>query len=138
VNEKGEVYQTRARLTLIGETERQELANSVMLSRSRFLATADRSLRFYREYFAPASELEVTKDRWRWRVLYQETDFAINLDQLTQPDAPGYFLEIKARTWSRSDAERKAELVTELLVLLGVDAKTAVRQEYAEIALDST
>jgi 5-methylthioadenosine/S-adenosylhomocysteine deaminase len=138
VNEKGEVYQTRARLTLIGETERQELANSVMLSRSRFLATADRSLRFYREYFAPASELEVTKDRWRWRVLYQETDFAINLDQLTQPDAPGYFLEIKARTWSRSDAERKAEMVTELLVLLGVDAKTAVRQEYAEIALDST
>jgi hypothetical protein len=29
-------------------------------------------------------------------------------------------------------------MVTELLVLLGVDAKTAVRQEYAEIALDST
>ena len=45
-----------------------------MLSRARYLAAADRTLRFYREYFAPETEVEVNKDRMRWRVIYQETD----------------------------------------------------------------
>ncbi|MCB9421658.1 MAG: amidohydrolase, partial [Ardenticatenaceae bacterium] len=102
VNEKGEVYQSRSRLTLIGEEERQAFPNAVMLSRSRFLAEADRTLRFYREYFAPKVEVEVNKDRRRWRVLYQGTDFAINLDKLTLPAMEGYYLEIKSRTWSRT------------------------------------
>jgi 5-methylthioadenosine/S-adenosylhomocysteine deaminase len=61
MDEKDNVYQTRTRLTLIGEGERQEFPNAVMLSRSRFLADADRSLRFYREYFAPESEIEVVQ-----------------------------------------------------------------------------
>jgi 5-methylthioadenosine/S-adenosylhomocysteine deaminase len=130
----GEVIQVRNRLTLIGEAERQEFANAVMLSRSRFLAAADRSLRFYREYFAPARELRVNKDRRRWHILYQATDFAINLDRLVEPELPGCFLEIKARTWSRSDAERKALLITELLALFGVELGAAERREYAEIA----
>jgi 5-methylthioadenosine/S-adenosylhomocysteine deaminase len=135
INEKDEVFHARSRLTLIGDDDRQAFANTVMLSRSRFLANADRSLRFYREYFAPAQELEVVKDRLRWRVVYKDTDFAINLDKLTQPDLPGYYLEVKARTWSRSDAERKANLIQELLHLFGIDPETALRQEYAEIAL---
>ena len=47
--------QVRTRLTLIGEGDREEF-NAVMLTRSRWLAAADRSLRFYQEYFAqPAS-----------------------------------------------------------------------------------
>jgi 5-methylthioadenosine/S-adenosylhomocysteine deaminase len=135
INEKDEVFHARSRLTLIGDDDRQAFANTVMLSRSRFLANADRSLRFYREYFAPAQELEVVKVRLRWRVVYKDTDFAINLDKLTQPDLPGYYLEVKARTWSRSDAERKANLIQELLHLFGIDPETALRQEYAEIAL---
>jgi 5-methylthioadenosine/S-adenosylhomocysteine deaminase len=135
INDKGEVFHARSRLTLIGEGDRQAFANAVMLSRSRFLANADRSLRFYKEYFDPASELEVVKDRLRWRVVYKDTDFAINLDKLSEPDLPGYYLEVKARTWSRSDAERKAALIRELLQLFGVDPETALRQEYAEIAL---
>ena len=134
VDEKGAVYQTRTRLTLIGEGERQEFPNAVMLSRSRFLADADRSLRFYREYFAPESEIEVCKDRLRWHIIYKETDFAINFDKLIEPEIPGYFLEIKSRTWSRSDAERKAGLMAEILSLVGVNLETAERQEYAEIA----
>jgi 5-methylthioadenosine/S-adenosylhomocysteine deaminase len=133
VNEKGEAYQERTRLTLIGEAERQEFAHAIMLSRSRYLADADRSLRFYREYFAPARQVEVHKGRWRWRVIYQDTEFAINLDQLTRPELPGYYLEIKARTWSRQDAEKKAALVIVLLQKLGLDVETAERREYFDL-----
>ncbi|RMG96259.1 MAG: amidohydrolase [Chloroflexi bacterium] len=135
VNEKGEVYQTRTRLTLIGESSLHEFPNAVMLSRSRYLAPADRPLRFYREYFAPEKEVTVAKERRRWRVIYQETDFALNLDKILEPALPGFYLEIKSRTWSRHDAERKARLITELLQLLGLDPATAERNEYPEIAL---
>ncbi len=137
VNDAGEVFQARARLTLIGEEDRLAFPNAVMLSRSRFLAEADRTLRFYREYFAPKVEVEVNKDRRRWRALYRDTDFAINLDKLTLPETDGYFLEIKSRTWSRTDAERKANLMTELLALLGADPTTAERKEYPVLALDN-
>ena len=137
IDDAGEVTQVRARLTLIGEGEREEFTNAVMLSRSRFLATADRSLRFYQEYFAPARELRVHKDRVRWHILYKATDFAINLDRVLEPALPGYFLEIKARTWSRTDAERKAGLIAELLGQFGLDLNQAERREYAEIALSA-
>lgn len=135
IDDAGDMYQTRSRLTLTSQAERQEFPNAVMLSRTRYMAEADRSLRFYREYFAPAQELEVSKDRLRWHILYQDTDFAVNLDQLLNPKLPGYFLEIKSRTWSRTDAERKAGLITEMLQQIGVDPNTAERQEYAEIAM---
>jgi 5-methylthioadenosine/S-adenosylhomocysteine deaminase len=137
INEQEEVTQVRARLTLIGKGDREEFPNAVMLSRSRFLAAADRSLRFYREYFAPARELRVHKDRLRWHILYKATDFAINLDQVLEPELPGYFLEIKSRTWSRSDAERKAGLIAELLAQCGLDLGQAERREYAEIAISA-
>jgi 5-methylthioadenosine/S-adenosylhomocysteine deaminase len=137
INDAGEVTQVRARLTLIGEGQREEFPNAVMLSRSRFLAQADRSLRFYQEYFAPARELQVNKDRRRWHILYKATDFAINLDCVLEPAVPGYFLEIKSRTWSRSDAERKAVLIAELLALFGLDLDQAERREYTEIALSA-
>ncbi|MFQ5435612.1 MAG: amidohydrolase family protein [Anaerolineae bacterium] len=135
INEKGEVYQERSRLTLIGEEQRLAFPNAVMLSRSRYLADAGRSRRFYQEYFAPATEVEVNKERRRWRILYEGTDFAVNLDKVTLPDLPGYFLEIKSRTWSRSDAERKADLITELLAHFGVSPAAAERKEYPELAL---
>ena len=138
VGNEGEVYQTRTRLTLIGEGKRQEFPNAVMLSRSRYLATADRSLRFYREYFAPSTELSVNKERLRWRILYQDTDFAINLDKVTNPALPGYYLEVKSRTWSRNDAQRKADLITELLKLFGVEPEAAESREYTEIVMEAT
>lgn len=134
INEQGEAYQVRSRLTLIGEEQRVQFPNAVMLSRSRFLAAADRSLRFYREYFAPESEVTLVKDRLRWHILYQGTDFAINLDQVLSPKMPGYYLEIKSRTWSRTDAERKARLSMELLELFGLDPETAEPQDYPELA----
>jgi 5-methylthioadenosine/S-adenosylhomocysteine deaminase len=136
VNEDGNVYQARSRLTLLGEAHEREFPNAVMLSRSRYLAPAEQSLRFYREYFAPLVEVDVNKERRRWRILYRETDFAVNIDRVSKPEMPGCFLEIKSRTWSRSDAERKAGLITELLALFNVDPAAAEPKAYAELALD--
>ena len=133
LNEKGETYQARSRLTLIGEMQREALPNAAMLSRSRYLAPATQSLRFYREYFAPDNEVVVQKLRRRWRILYENTDLAVNLDKVLEPEEAGYFLEIKSRTWSRADARRKAELIGELLALLGVDMSQAERREYVDI-----
>jgi len=135
VDKDGKIYQTRSRLTLLGEAYEQEYPNAVMLSRSRWLAPAQQSLRFYREYFAPKAEVEVHKDRRRWRILYQRTDFAVNIDKVTRPELPGLYLEIKSRTWSRSDAERKAALISELLLLFGVDLETVEAKEYHELTL---
>ncbi|MGH2536287.1 MAG: amidohydrolase family protein [Candidatus Promineifilaceae bacterium] len=136
VDEAGKVSQARSRLTLLGQARDQEFPNAVMLSRSRYLAPAEQSLRFYREYFAPQQEVEVHKDRRRWHIIYRGTDFALNLDKVLKPAMPGYFLEIKSRTWSRSDAERKASLIAELLALLGVDPAAAEPREYVELAAD--
>ncbi len=136
VDDDGKVYQARARLTLLGEAHEQEYPNAVMLSRSRYLAPAEQSLRFYREYFAPVEEVSVNKDRRRWRIVYKETDFAVNLDRVIEPDISTRFMEIKSRTWSRSDAERKAALITELLNLFGVDQTSAESKEYPELAVE--
>jgi 5-methylthioadenosine/S-adenosylhomocysteine deaminase len=136
VSPEGEVTQVRARLTLIGEEDRGEFDHAIMLSRSRFLADANNSLRFYEEYFQPSSTIAVNKDRLRWRIVYEGTDFAVNLDRVTKPDLPGYFLEIKSRTWSRKDAERKVVLILQLLELFGITPEAAERREYARIVAD--
>ncbi|MBN1814080.1 MAG: amidohydrolase, partial [Anaerolineae bacterium] len=137
VGEGGEVQDAVYRLTLTTETKEREYDNSVLLSRSRFDAPATRSLRFYREYFKPVEEVMVHKERRRCHLRYGGTDFAINLDRLMQPELPGVFLEIKSRTWSQQDAERKAELIAELLELFGVQEQELVKQEYLELALEA-
>ncbi|NLF10325.1 MAG: amidohydrolase, partial [Anaerolineaceae bacterium] len=91
---------------------------------------ADRSLRFYREYFQPQDEKRVDKLRRRWRIKYQGVDFALNLDRLTQPASDDLYLEIKARTWSKQDAVQKAGMISALLDVLGVDKTGLVRDEY--------
>jgi 5-methylthioadenosine/S-adenosylhomocysteine deaminase len=123
----------RTRLTLIGPTREDELLPDVLLSRSRFLAPGVHSLRFYREYFKPASEVDVDKERLRWRVLFQGTEFYVNLDRIKRPDL-GLFLEVKSRTWSRRDAEHKARVARELLHALGVSSDEMVTRDYAELA----
>ncbi len=134
IGPKGEVYDARSRLTLLGRGNLEEYPNAVMLSRSRYLAPAEQSLRFYREYFDPQREVEVHKERRRWRILYKDTDFALNLDKMSRPALSPLFLEIKSRTWSRRDAERKAELISELLQLLGIEPDEVQRQDYAALA----
>ncbi len=133
IGPEGEVSNVRYRLTLIGPAREGRFESNVLLSRSRFLAPATHSLRFYREYFKPAREVFVQKDRRRWRVLFRGTEFYINLDKIEQPDL-GYFIEVKSRTWSRRDAEHKAELAHELLRCLGTSPADAVTEDYVEIA----
>ena len=137
LDEDDQVHDALYRLTLISETKEREYARLVLLSRSRFDAPATRSPRFYREYFKPAAEVAIHKERRRYRVRYGGTDFAINLDQPLKPELPGMFLEIKSRTWSRQDAERKAELIGDLLDLLQLEQPELVKQEYVELALEA-
>ena len=129
---RDEVVESRYGLTLTGPSKEREFTNSVLLSRSRFTARADRSLRFYREYFRPLSELQVFKHRRRYHILHRGVDLVINLDRITQPDTAQSFLEIKSRTWSSRDAERKAGLIGELLLSLGLDEMQLMRDEYVE------
>lgn len=119
---------SRFRLTLIGAASEREFPRSVILSRSRFTANADQSLRFYREYLNPAEEVEVIKIRRRNRFVYKNTEFAINIDRAVTPAQPGYFVEIKSRTWSQRDAEHKARLIAELLDLMQVQDDKLVKE----------
>ena len=132
INARGEVENVRSRLTLLGQKREGEIGHDVLLSRSRFLAPALHTSRFYREYFTPKLEVSVEKDRLRWHIRYKNTEFFINLDEVKKP-LMGHFLEIKSRTWSRKDAELKAELASELLSLLGVGNAEAVTQDLIEI-----
>ncbi|HSG43271.1 MAG TPA: amidohydrolase family protein [Anaerolineales bacterium] len=132
IDEKNNVTNARSRLTLLGVLREGEFGHDVLLSRSRFLAPAANSLRFYREYFKPKSEIAIEKDRLRWFIRYKDTEFYINLDNVTTPDL-GYFVEVKSRTWSRKDAENKAKLVSELLELLGTAEGEVVTKDYIEV-----
>jgi 5-methylthioadenosine/S-adenosylhomocysteine deaminase len=131
----GGLIDARNRITLIGTASEREFPGAVMLSRSRYISPADKSRRFYEEYFQPVAKRQVEKVRDRWRILYKNTDFAVNVDRLILPAAPGRFLEIKSRTWSIRDAERKAALIVELMELFGA-AKTAetIRDGYVDWA----
>ncbi len=129
INEKGESVNVRSRLTLIGPRREDHLEHDVLLSRSRFLAPAVHTLRFYREYFVPQDELVIEKDRMRWHIRYKDTELFVNLDEMLKP-AIGHFLEIKSRTWSRKDAELKAQLANELIHLLGAGRGEIVTQDY--------
>src|SRR5437870_7868334 len=103
LDKDGKVSGARARLTLTGRT-REEAFGAVLLFRSRYLAPAAHSARFYREYFRPAAEHVVEKDRRRWLLVYRGVEFYLHLDRLMRPATGGYFVEIKSRTWSRRDA----------------------------------
>jgi 5-methylthioadenosine/S-adenosylhomocysteine deaminase len=135
VNEKGDVVSTRSRLTLLGHKREGEIGHDVLLSRSRFLAPATQSLRFYREYFKPKQEISVEKNRLRWHIKYKNTEFFVNVDEVKEP-AMGHFLEIKSRTWSRNDAELKAKLADELLDLLGVANAEVETQDLIEVLIE--
>ena len=124
----------RTRLTYTIPEKAREFDEAVLLSHSRFIAPADRPLRFYREYFQALKECEVHKDRMRWHVLYKGVLFYVNLDQMILPEAPEQYIEIKSRTWSLRDAEYKAGLTSEILNdVLGIPAEARVRMEYVDL-----
>jgi 5-methylthioadenosine/S-adenosylhomocysteine deaminase len=135
IDDKGQITGVRGRLTLIGPSREGDFAHDVLLSRIRYFAPATNSLRFYREYFRPANETAIDKDRLRWLVRYKNEEFYINLDRVDNPDL-GYYLEIKSRTWSRRDAEEKAHYSSELILLLGGLLENTITQDYVEIAAE--
>ena len=132
LDESGAVTSTRSRLTLLGQKREGKFEHDVLLSRSRFFAPATQSLRFYREYFRPAGETTITKDRERWLINFRDTEFFINLDKMLEP-AIGRFVEVKSRTWSRRDADLKAALTSELLDVLGLGKSETVGRDYIEV-----
>jgi 5-methylthioadenosine/S-adenosylhomocysteine deaminase len=134
IDDKGKVSNVRARLTLIGQKREGGFDEDVLLSRSRYLAPAGQTLRFYREYFKPSEENVIEKDRLRWHVRFNGEEFYINLDTVERPDL-GQFIEIKSRTWSRKDAERKAQLAAELLVYLGAANGEHITSDYIGLTL---
>jgi 5-methylthioadenosine/S-adenosylhomocysteine deaminase len=126
------VVSGRARLTLTGPW-REAAFGTVLLARSRFLAPAAHSPRFYREYFKPAREREVEKDRRRWLVAFHGVQFYVHVDRLAKPHAGEQFLELKSRTWSRRDAQDKAEVISELLRLLKTNPAEAIENDYVDL-----
>jgi 5-methylthioadenosine/S-adenosylhomocysteine deaminase len=132
VGEQGEFTQVRSRLTHIGISREYHFKQKAILSRSRFLAPATQSLRFYREYFMPSSEFEIEKDRLRFQIEFQNTEFFVNIDTIEKPDL-GYYLEIKSRTWSRKDAETKSQLIPSLLAILGASIEHIITDDYIEM-----
>jgi 5-methylthioadenosine/S-adenosylhomocysteine deaminase len=133
IDEKGNIMSARSRLTMIGQ-KRDDYRDDtdVLLSRSRYIAAANNSLRFYREYFKPDSILEVEKDRQRFHVNYKGIKFFVNVDAMIQPEI-GKFIEVKSKTWSRMDAEQKTKLATELLEFLGLDQSKAINDDYHKL-----
>ena len=132
LDDQNQVVHARARLTLTGPS-RVGAFGPVLLFRSRFFAPATHSPRFYREYFKPAREKEVEKDRRRWLVAYRGVQFYVHLDRLLNPAADGYFLEVKSRTWSRRDAQDRAAVITQLLERLGAQPDDAVEADYVDL-----
>jgi 5-methylthioadenosine/S-adenosylhomocysteine deaminase len=132
LDEAGNVTRERSRLTLTGRT-REDRFGAVLLSRSRYLAPAAHSQRFYREYFRPAAEQVVEKERRRWLVAYRGVEFYVHLDKLLNPPSPGYFVEVKSRTWSRRDARDKASVISELLALFGASPDDTISDGYVDL-----
>lgn len=133
IGTKGEVQSVRARLTLTETDKERNFHSTILLSRSRFIADATQPLRFYREYFRPQSERELEKDRLRWHIHFRGVLFYLNLDRVINPTLPGQYLEIKSRTWSASDAEYKADLIHEMLGILGIHPQAMITEGYLEM-----
>lgn len=131
---EGDIKNVRMRLTLTSGERHQILDDAVLLSHSRFIAPASHPLRFYQEYFQAPREYQLHKERRRWHLLYQGVLFYVNVDRLMQPAMPDLYIEIKSRTWSRTDAEIKAHAIKAMMDLLGLGAEDLVREEYLEMA----
>jgi 5-methylthioadenosine/S-adenosylhomocysteine deaminase len=132
LDEHGAVTSARARLTHMGPS-REAAFGSVLLFRTRFFAPATHSPRFYREYFRPAREKQIEKDRRRWLVAFRGAQFYVHLDRLIDPPTEGYFVEVKSRTWSRHDAQDKAAIIAALLARLGARPEQAIEEDYVQL-----
>ncbi len=134
LDDKGGIKTVRSRLTMIGDAREDfKTDTNVLLSRSRYIAPASNSLRFYKEYFKPDSILEVQKDRQRFHIMFKGIKFFVNVDTMISPDL-GKFVEIKSKTWSLIDAEQKTKLASALLDFMGLTGAKAINDDYHKLA----
>ncbi|MEO1287905.1 MAG: amidohydrolase [Chloroflexota bacterium] len=134
IDADGNVESVRMRLTYTTAEKEQILKDAAVLSHSRFIAPASHPLRFYEEYFGTSDTRQLHKDRRRWRVLYKGTLFFVNIDKLIKPVSDTMYVEIKARTWSQTDAENKADFIREMMDILGIQLEETLHFEYLELA----
>lgn len=132
INEDGSTQEIFYRITILGSPVERLSDNTILLTRSRYSVPADKSRRFYREYFKADQEIQVEKHRKRYHITYKKTRFAVNLDRLLNGRGETY-LEIKSRTWSAKDAHQKAVLIKEMLALLGAESKSPIFEEYLHL-----
>jgi 5-methylthioadenosine/S-adenosylhomocysteine deaminase len=130
----GNVQSVRMRLTYTTAEKEQVFHDTVVLSHSRFIAPASHPLRFYQEYFQAKEQRELQKERRRWRITYKGIVFFVNVDRVTQPALPDMYIEIKTRTWSKSDAENKAQSIQEMMDILQITSANVVRTEYLDMS----
>jgi 5-methylthioadenosine/S-adenosylhomocysteine deaminase len=133
IDAKGEVDNVRMRLTYTSPEKERVLNDVVLLSHSRFIAPATNPLRFYREYFQATNERTTEKQRRRWRILYKGVLFYVNVDRILKPELPTLFVELKARTWSLSDAQVKANYIQEMMDILDLKRDDTITQDYLEM-----
>lgn len=133
ITAKGDVAEVRSRLTYTMPTKEREFHGSVLLSHSRFIAPADRPLRFYQEYFQASRTATLQKERQRWHIHYQGVLYYVNVDQVIYDGRKEMFVEIKSRTWSLVDAEHKADGIRRMLEILGIGEGQIVREHYLDI-----
>ncbi|MDQ7037398.1 MAG: hypothetical protein Q9P01_21925 [Anaerolineae bacterium] len=70
-------------------------------------------------------------------MLYKGVLFFINIDRVIKPELSDMYIEIKTRTWSKTDAENKANFVHEMMDILEIDVSKVERKDYLEMALQS-
>jgi 5-methylthioadenosine/S-adenosylhomocysteine deaminase len=122
---------TVSELVLLGPAQEFNLGKASLLTQLRFAMPLLHPPNFYREYFNPAREQEIEKERSRWRVSFEGVELEINLDRLLKPEL-GYFIEVKRTTWNRQVAEEAAPLIGKLLHLLEVSAVDVRQRAYVE------
>lgn len=130
---QGNVTNVRMRLTYTTDKKERVYNDTVVLSHSRFIAPASHPLRFYQEYFQASTLRTLHKERRRWRLLYKGVLYFVNIDKLIDPALPGFYIEIKSRTWSAKDAEQKAQTIHEMMDAMGIGPEAVVRQDYLEM-----
>ena len=117
-------------MTLIGETGENppEWRGDYAFAQPLF-GSSNTELTLLSKYFKPVAIEEIVKDRRRFLIKFEGTEFFVNLDDVTKPNL-GKFVEIKSRTWSRQDAQLKVKLMQKLLETLGLASQPLVTKDY--------
>ena len=124
---------THTQITLLGEDE--VTTENITLSRSQYQGTADRPLRFYREYFAPSQEYTLQKERHQWVLNHNGTPITINLDLLhsSEDGHPTHFLEIKSTPSSAEAIPLTTQQITQLLTQLNLTQTDSTLTRYLDL-----